>query len=667
VDELKLNKRHIKEIKFLLNLNTKTTSKELGKVLSIKQRTLKEDLKLISAFFNNFGVELVREPRVGIYIKSLNNEQKVTITKAVKDLEVGNSKLDKSERFRSILLETLILDDIPTIEDLANEFNVSSFTISQDMKEIKEWLKEKGITLTGVGGRGYHIGAKEEDIRKAILNALELNTNLDFKYELFKLFCKNLKGEQDKPFSQKKYGQIINDVETLIANIERETGIEIADEDYQKFFCSILICFLRTALNHMIIANKTQLDKFKQIKEFNIIFQNLEKFYEKYHIAHAIEDSSLITLTFITLKINNFDISVENFSKNTEGKYEIYTNLVITLIKELFSPSLNFDSEFQRMFALHLQRTFKKIILGVTIENPLLQDIKREYPFEFSIADKVSRLLEKKVGIKFPEAEKGYIAVYIKVALEKNRSKKKVIILCPSGLITSNLIYFRLKNEMPELDVALVSSLEDFSKAECGYSADLIVSTVSVPNSNIPSVVVSPLLTQEDKNMIREKLQSNEGKRMNVSWEMPLLINQDLIFTNLGFCSYNELLLYLGTKLFEAGYVKEGYPKQLLDSEKKSPTGISTPVPIAIPHTQQKLSLKNCILIATLKKPVLFREMGNSNSKLGVRIVLIPVFSTNAEKNVEFFDGLLKKLSDFKLANKILQATTKEELYNLIT
>jgi len=58
------------------------------------------------------------------------------------------------------------------------------------------------------------------------------------------------------------------------------------------------------------------------------------------------------------------------------------------------------------MFTLHLQRTFKKIILGVTIENPLLQDIKREYPFEFSIADKVSRLLEKKAGIKFPEAEK---------------------------------------------------------------------------------------------------------------------------------------------------------------------------------------------------------------------------------------------------------------------
>ena len=131
--------------------------------------------------------------------------------------------------------------------------------------------------------------------------------------------------------------------------------------------------------------------------------------------------------------------------------------------------------------------------------------------------------------------------------------------------------------------------------------------------------------------------------------------------------NFNELLLYLGAKLFEAGYVKEGYAKQLLDSERKSPTGISTPVPIAIPHTQQKLSLKNGILIATLKKPILFREMGNSNSKLGVRIVLVPVFSTNAEKNVEFFDDLLKKLSDCKLANKILQAKTKEEIYNIIS
>jgi len=236
VDGLKLNKRHIKEITYLLNSDANTTSKELGKILSIKQRTLKEDLKLISTFFNYYGVELVRKPRIGIYITSVNNAQKAAITKAIKDLEVENSKLDKSERFREILLETLILDDIPTIEDLANEFSVSSFTISQDIKEIKHWLKERGITLTGIGGKGYDIEAKEEDIRKAILNTLDVSANVNFRYEFFELFCKNLKDEQDRSFSKTKYEQLIHDIETLITNIEKETGIEIADDDYQKFF-----------------------------------------------------------------------------------------------------------------------------------------------------------------------------------------------------------------------------------------------------------------------------------------------------------------------------------------------------------------------------------------------------------------------------------------------
>jgi len=84
VDGLKLNKRHIKEITYLLNSDANTTSKELGKILSIKQRTLKEDLKLISTFFNYYGVELVRKPRIGIYITSVNNAQKAAITKAIK-------------------------------------------------------------------------------------------------------------------------------------------------------------------------------------------------------------------------------------------------------------------------------------------------------------------------------------------------------------------------------------------------------------------------------------------------------------------------------------------------------------------------------------------------------------------------------------------------------
>ena len=667
MDEIKLNKRQIREINYLLNSKTKTTCRELGKVLSIKQRTLKDDLNTISSFLIKYEVVLTRQPRVGVYIQNLNDDKKAQITKAIENLEIVDDKLDKPDRLRKILLDLLLLDDIPTIEDWSNELHVSNFTVSKDIKEIKEWLKVRGINLYGLGGRGYKIEAKEEHIRKAILDAIDLGEEEYSQSFLINSFWNKLKGKTEKYTFSLKDTQIKKDVKELINAVEEGTGIKIADEDYERFFNSILISFFRTASHHFITLTETQLSKFKQIREFNIVLDSVQKLYEKYNIGHYLEDSAFITINFIGLKINNFDVYPQNQINDVDESYKMYTNLVISFLKELFSPSLNLDTEFQNMFALHLQRTFKKIELGIKIDNPLLQEIKHEYAFEFSIADRIAHFLEEKLNVEIPEEEKGFIAVYIKVALEKNRSRKKVIVLCPSGLITSNLIFFRLKNEMPELDVVLVSSLKDFEEMKDHYSVDLVVSTVPIRNCNLSTVVVSPLLTQEDKTAIKEGLKKNEVGEADKTNKAKYLLNPAITFIQIDFQNVNKLLLYLGTKLYETGYVNYGYTKQLLENEKRFPTGIPTVVPFAIPHAEQKFSLKNGILIATLKKPILFREMGNSNNKLGIRIVLIPVFSTEAEENIEFFDDLLRKMSNPKLANKILLATTKEELFNIVS
>ena len=666
MNEIKLNKRQIRETNYLLNSKTKITCRELGKVLSIKQRTLKDDLNIISSFLNSYEVALIRQPRVGVYIQNLSDLQKEQITQAIENFETVDEKLDKAERLRKILLDLLLLDEIPTIEDWANELHVSNFTVSKDIKEIKEWLKARGINLYGLGGRGYKIEAKEENIRKAILDSMNLGDEDYDQSFLINFFLNKSKGKLKKSISSLKNTQVMEDIEELINAVEEGAGIKIADEDYERFFNSILVSFFRTASQHFITPSETQLSKFRQIREFNIILDDVQKLYEKYNIDHYVEDSAFITINFIGLKINNFDAYPQNQLNDVDESYKTYTNLVINFLKELFSPSLNLDAEFQSMFALHLQRTFQKIELGIKIDNPLLQEIKHEYAFEFSIADRIAHFLEEKLNVDIPEEEKGFIAVYIKVALEKNRSRKKVIVLCPSGLITSNLIFFRLKNEMPELDVVLVSSLKDFEEMKDHYSVDLVVSTVPIKNCNLSTVVVSPLLTQEDKAVIKEGLQKNEEGKTDKTNKAKYLLDPAITFIQIDFQNLNKLLLYLGTKLYETGYVSDGYTKQLLENEKKFPTGIPTVVPFAIPHAEQKFSLKNGILIATLKNPVIFREMGNADKKLNVQIVLIPVFSTETEENIEFFDSLLRKISNPKIANKILQATTKEELYNII-
>jgi Fic family protein len=94
---------------------------------------------------NSYEVALIRQPRVGVYIQNLSDLQKEQITQAIENFETVDDKLDKAERLRKILLDLLLLDEIPTIEDWANELHVSNFTVSKDIKEIKEWLKARGI------------------------------------------------------------------------------------------------------------------------------------------------------------------------------------------------------------------------------------------------------------------------------------------------------------------------------------------------------------------------------------------------------------------------------------------------------------------------------------------------------------------------------------------
>jgi transcriptional antiterminator len=211
---------------------------------------------------------------------------------------------------------------------------------------------------------------------------------------LINFFLNKSKGKLKKSISSLKNTRITEDIEELINAVEEGTGIKIADEDYERFFNSILVSFFRTALHHFITPSETQLSKFRQIREFNIILDSVKKLYEKYNIDNYVEDSAFITINFIGLKINNFDAYPQNQLNNVDESYKTYTNLVINFLKELFSPSLNLDAEFQSMFALHLQRTFKKIELGIKIDNPLLQEIKHEYAFEFSIADRIAHFLE---------------------------------------------------------------------------------------------------------------------------------------------------------------------------------------------------------------------------------------------------------------------------------
>jgi PTS system galactitol-specific IIA component len=85
-----------------------------------------------------------------------------------------------------------------------------------------------------------------------------------------------------------------------------------------------------------------------------------------------------------------------------------------------------------------------------------------------------------------------------------------------------------------------------------------------------------------------------------------------------------ELLALMAQRAVAAGYAATTFEQALLAREATFPTGLPTPVPVAIPHTDVQHVIRPALAAALLDPPIPFGEMGGSpDSMIDVRVVIV--------------------------------------------
>jgi PTS system galactitol-specific IIA component len=145
------------------------------------------------------------------------------------------------------------------------------------------------------------------------------------------------------------------------------------------------------------------------------------------------------------------------------------------------------------------------------------------------------------------------------------------------------------------------------------------------------------------------------------------LLDEDLIFFDVEANNWQEIFKYLSDYLLKKGYVKESFYNALVEREKLFPTGLPTDgIKVAIPHADPIHVVRNCIVVALLKKPVLFREMGKLEGEIKCDIVFMLAIK-NPDEQIKVLQNFMNIFMDSKLLIKIKNAKTKEEIINLIS
>lgn len=131
------------------------------------------------------------------------------------------------------------------------------------------------------------------------------------------------------------------------------------------------------------------------------------------------------------------------------------------------------------------------------------------------------------------------------------------------------------------------------------------------------------------------------------------LIYPDLIISDMEAADRNEALKQITDTLMDKGFVKEGYYQMLLEREEVYPTGLRTePFAVAVPHADPACVIRPCVVVARLKEPVEFAEMGNETETVQVKYIFNLVLQ-KMEQQLELLRMVIGVFTDSSLMRQL--------------
>ena len=188
---------------------------------------------------------------------------------------------------------------------------------------------------------------------------------------------------------------------------------------------------------------------------------------------------------------------------------------MIEHIYEAFRIDFRDNLELRMGLCMHMVPLLARIKSGMRMKNPILQDIKREYPLAYEMATQACSVLQDVSPNPIKEDEIGYIAVSFALALERQKAKewapKNILIVCASGKGSAQLLAYRYQQKFGKnlgrvqtCDVIGLRSV-NFSKIDYVFSTVPIPIYVPVPIRQIQFFPTEKELTQMKKLLMQGK------------------------------------------------------------------------------------------------------------------------------------------------------------------
>ncbi|CAA9424473.1 MAG: Mannitol operon activator, BglG family [uncultured Rubrobacteraceae bacterium] len=510
-----LSTREVRLVEVLLRHSDGLTAGDIADRLSVSVRTVHRDLQAASDFLDSHGLTLVRQSGRGISVEG-TAEAREQVLEALRD--VRSSELTSEERQVS-LLRTLLASDQPIkLRALASRLEVSVGTVSRDLDEAEDWLADFRLSLLRRRGYGVEVIGKEGDRRRAmsrvILQNLDEAAFLSLPQE-----PGESTGKAADHIADRLMGLIdedrLREVEDLTGAAMERLPYAIADSAFVRLCVHFALMVERLLQGEKIEMGEDILQRLRKTDEYGHA-QSLAQAIEEYFCIDVPEgEVAFMTMHLRGTKLRQDD-TLERYFESSDLEVASRVKALIRYVEEQTGMPLAGDSSLYTGLLAHIERAIHRLQENMGIYNPLLSEIKQDYPALFDLVNQGMNkvFMEEKI----PEEEVGFVAMHLGAALDRRQANfpQHVLIICPSGIGSSKMLVSKLETAFPQIQQIRHASFFELERLDTG-EFDLIVSTVSLSMPEETYVQVQPFLSEDEVEKIRAHLRekSLDASRAN--------------------------------------------------------------------------------------------------------------------------------------------------------
>ncbi|MCI1903734.1 MAG: PRD domain-containing protein [Enterococcaceae bacterium] len=488
-----MNRQKDREDKLKLLLSKQRnfmTSEKLAELMKTSTKTVYRLVKKINEDYE--GDHLIISEKGRGYKLDYEKFIQQSMSAAASDIETTPAKRQET------VMEELLLSSPKSlkISELFKKHFIGDSAIANDEKVISEKIRVYDLQLVRKN-RTLAILGKEEDVRRAIADLIQRMNFIDIE---------EIKASEGLNFN--RYDVLF--VTDQLALIEQELNGNIPYPYNVNIFSHVYILITRTRQSSQrflpqAISNSQRevLDEDPKIKSIATeIISNVEKY-----LGKRLPEIEVVYLYqyMVSSRMDNEAGKIQAFSSSVIAVTEYY---LVEMGKRL-DLVIKSDSIFNDL-ANHIKPMLNRLENRIRVKNGLLEQIQITYEKIYQDVTEVSKEVSEKFHLeKINPDEAGFITLYFARVIETHQLPIQTVIMCTTGVGTSELLRTKVSKKFPELKIVSVVASRDYRRILAEHPGlELILTTIALNEQvSINTLLVSAMLTADDQARIQEKIE----------------------------------------------------------------------------------------------------------------------------------------------------------------